>query len=391
MAAAAKAPPVARNGEATARVVVFCDHYGPSSTGGAERVAQAVNERLAPELDGLTVFTAQHAPAYADRGVAVERRNPVDLSRVLGAQLSVSFGYQRAASSFVARRRPAVICAHSLHFHSSVVATRVARRFAIPLVSVAHVGDLDHVRGVAGKLAALQEQSIGRWILRSSARVIAVSDAVRAHCLELGADERRVVVVPNGVDHHRFVVTDEPEPDPVQVLFVGRLIANKGVSVLVDAARLLRARDVRVRITFVGDGPMEQTLRRDTEHLPIDLVGRRDDVPSWIQKAHIVVRPSFSEGMPLAILEAMASRRCVVASDIPANRGLVEHGSNGLLHRVGDARSLAVAIERLAVDCVYRRALATEGHRTSLGFGWDRTAASYLEVIRAAGSREGRP
>jgi glycosyltransferase involved in cell wall biosynthesis len=367
-----------------ARLAVFCDYYGPTSTGGSERVAREVNRRLAGSVAQLTVLTAQPRPSFVDAGVGVVRLDPIDLSRVLGAQFSASTSYYRTADRALDHLDPNVLCTHSLHFHGSIVAARLARRRGIPLVSVAHVGDMANVRGLTRHLASAQELAIGRWILRSSSAVIAVSEAVRSHSIDLGADPSRVIVVPNGVDHTRFHPTSEPEERVPHVVFVGRLIANKGPMTLVEATQRLMDRGGPIRVTLVGDGPLEEQVRRASRGLPISVVGRSDDVPSWIRRATVVVRPSLTEGMPLAVLEAMASCRCVVASNIDANRVLIKHGSNGLLHPPGDAAAFADVLQLALTEHEMRRALAEAGHATSLRYSWDETAEGHRAVLADA-------
>lgn len=365
------------------RVLAFCDYYSPKSTGGAERVAREVNVRLARRGAQVHVVSAMESEPYRDADVDVSALRAFDMSPYLKAQLAVSPAYLRRALAIARRFRPSVIYAHSLHFHGSLVAAQVARKLGVPLVAVAHVADLTHLRGVTRTIGEAHERTAGRWILSRSRAVIAVSDAVRDHCIDRGAAPAKVVVVHNGVSHHRFPPTDEPADDVLRILFVGRLIANKGPQVLVSAARMLRERNVAFTVTFVGDGPLRSTIEQEARGLPVVCVGSSDDVSTWMQSSHVVVRPSFTEGHPLTVLEAMASRRCVVASDIAANREIVGHGETGLLHTCGDAASLADELETLSRLPIYRGALAERGNELSQRFTWTETATRHALVLRA--------
>lgn len=365
------------------RVLVFCDYYSPESTGGAERVAREVNVRLARRGAQVHVVSAMDGAPYRDADVDVTALQAFDMSPYVKAQLVVSPAYLRRALAAARRFRPSVICAHSLHFHGSLVAAQVARKLHLPLVTVAHVADLGHLRGVTRTIGEAHERTAGRWIMSRSRAVVAVSDAVREHCIDRGAAPAKVVVVHNGVSHSRFPATDEPDDDTLRILCVGRLIANKGPQLLLSAARMLVERNVSFTVTFVGDGPLRSTIERQAVGLPVTCVGASDEVSRWMQSSHVVVRPSYTEGLPLTVLEAMASRRCVVASDIAANREIISHGETGLLHTCGDATSLADELQTLSRLPVYRGALAERGHEVAERFTWAEAAGRHALVLRA--------
>jgi glycosyltransferase involved in cell wall biosynthesis len=366
------------------RVLAFCDYYSPLSTGGAERVAREVCLRLARRGAAVSVISAVDLAPYRDADVAVTSVRAYDLSPYVKAQLALSPGYLRQALALAERFRPTVITTHSLHFQGSVVAARVARRLGLGLVTVAHVADLAHLGGLTRPLGEAHERTIGKWIIGRSDRLVAVSGAVRDHCIERGADPARVDIAYNGVDHALFSPSDEPLVDRPHIVFVGRLIANKGPGLLVDAARLLHGRKLAFRVTFVGDGALRGAIERGAVGLPVRCVGASSDVASWMRDANVVVRPSFTEGLPLTVLEAMASRRCVVASDIAANREVVENGVTGLLHRVGDAHSLADALEQLLRRPDQRTALADAGEIRARRYTWDNTARGHARALLGA-------
>jgi glycosyltransferase involved in cell wall biosynthesis len=373
------------------RVLEFCDHYAAGSTGGSERVARQVNVRLTSMGARVTVLSAVHSEPFADDGIRVVPFPAVDLSRALSVQLSVAPTYHRAAATVAREWRPDVLYTHSLHFHGSIVAARLSRALGLPLVTVAHVGDVSALAPQARVLADVHEQTIGRFILRRSHTVVAVSQSVARHCARRGADPRAIVVAPNGVDHDRFAPAPEPG-GPATVLFVGRLIDNKGPGVLLHAARILRRDGLAVRVLFAGDGPRRGELEREAQRHDdlATFLGRRDDVPELLAQAHVVARPSLTEGMPLAVLEAMAAGRCVVVSDIAAHREIVDCGSTGLLHRTGDARDLAEKLRLVLTSPALRSRLATASYESSLAFTWDATALRHASALAEAAS-VGRP
>lgn len=385
------------------RVLAFCDYFPPSSSGGgSERVAFEVYRRLCAAGASVTVVTAvppgttvADSSAGALEGIEVVTVVGRDLSRVTGAQVLVATGLRSRARELVGSLRPHVLHANSLHFQTTVAATWTARRTGVPLVTTVHLAGIDllpaHVRAATG----VWERTIGRWVLASSAEVVAVSEAVDDHVRTRTGGDRRVHVVPNGVDLDVFV--PGPEEDPPVIAFVGRLIANKGPAVLVAAARTLAEAGRSFQLRVVGDGPQREELEAAVAASPelaerTTFTGFSPVVHQHLAGASILVRPSLTEGMPLAVLEAMAADVCAVVSDIPANGLVVDHDRTGLLFPVGDAPALAAVLASLLDDPERRRALARAGYEMAQGFSWDATAAGTAAVlVDAAGWAPGAP
>lgn len=168
----------------------------------------------------------------------------------------------------------------------------------------------------------------------------------------------QVAMLPgSGVDCRRF----RPKPLPsnetgkAELLFVGRLLGDKGVRELAEAMRLVRSRRPGVRLTLLGElGAANRTAVSAKEVAGWEKegllrhVGKTDDVRPFIAASDAVVLPSYREGMPRSLLEAAAMGRPLLASDVPGCRDLVRHGENGLLFPVRSAEGLAQAIEQFA-------------------------------------------
>jgi glycosyltransferase involved in cell wall biosynthesis len=107
-------------------------------------------------------------------------------------------------------------------------------------------------------------------------------------------------------------------------------------------------------------------------------------VARQLANADIFVRPSLTEGLPLAVLEAMAARVCVVASDIPGNRDLVRNELNGLLFKPYDSSSLADALRRALRSPLEARSLAEAGYETARSYSWENAARRTAESLLTA-------
>jgi glycosyltransferase involved in cell wall biosynthesis len=377
------------------RVLAFCDYLSAASCGGSERVAIEVYWRLAAQGAEITVLTTGARGDGTVEGVRVVAVPTLDLAGVVRAQVALAPGAVTAAARLARHVRPHVLHANSLHFQTSLAAALLQRRLGVPLVATAHLGPVRFLRAGLRAAATAHERTVGRFILARSARAIAVSDSVAAHLRALGVPADRIEVVANGVDHRRFFPAPAVDPGPsaepgaLSVAFVGRLIANKGPHLLVEA---LRTAGPHVRATFLGDGPMRRGLEQRVARLGL---GARvafegtvagPDVAERLRAADVLVRPSLTEGLPLAVLEAMASGTCVLASAVPGNLDLVEDDVTGLLFRPGDPAHLARQLARLAADPALRLRLAAAGHRRSLDYSWDATAAGTGRVLASVAS-----
>jgi glycosyltransferase involved in cell wall biosynthesis len=158
------------------------------------------------------------------------------------------------------------------------------------------------------------------------------------------------------------------------VLWVGRLDPVKGVDFLLRAVAMLAGKS-DVRLLLVGDGPERNRLKALAQDLQLQdrvfFLGPRSDVPSLLKIAELFVFPSRTEGLPNALLEAMAAAKPIVATDVPGCRDLIQHEQTGLLVPYGDTPALAAAISRLLADA---------GLSCRLGQQAQRVAASYWNI-----------
>jgi glycosyltransferase involved in cell wall biosynthesis len=192
----------------------------------------------------------------------------------------------------------------------------------------------------------------------------------REALISLGIAKDRIVLIPgSGVDIKRFTPLAEPDAPPT-FGFVGRLLDDKGIRTLIAAHRLLRARmpDARILIAGTPDpanpaSVSEAEAKSWNEQPGIAWLGHVHDIPDFWAQAHVAVLPSRREGIPMALLEAAACGRALIASDVPGCRELVLHDQNGLLFPVDDVTALANAMARLAADPQLRARYATAARK----------------------------
>jgi glycosyltransferase involved in cell wall biosynthesis len=160
----------------------------------------------------------------------------------------------------------------------------------------------------------------------------------------------------SGVDLGEFSYTPLPQGTPI-VLLAARLLADKGVREFAEAARLLRKNGREVRFCLVGTpDPANPSSLTDAELASweaegiVERWGQRNDMANVLRAAHIVVLPSYREGLPKVLLEAAAVGRAVVTTDVPGCRDAIEPEVTGVLVPAKDAEALAFAIEKLLLN-----------------------------------------
>ncbi|MCW9035024.1 MAG: glycosyltransferase family 4 protein [Rhodospirillales bacterium] len=179
--------------------------------------------------------------------------------------------------------------------------------------------------------------------------------------LGIGKPERTYLIKGSGVSMTDFPVAGEPTGTPIAT-FVGRMLWDKGVGELVEAARLLKEKGITITVQLVGTPDPANPKSIPQEILEgwknegvIEWLGHREDIADLWEASHIAVLPSYREGLPKSLLEAASCGRPMVATDVPGCRELVNEGSNGLLIPSQDAERLAEALEKLATDPTLRK------------------------------------
>jgi glycosyltransferase involved in cell wall biosynthesis len=212
------------------------------------------------------------------------------------------------------------------------------------------------------------------WLLRRpKATALVQNPDDRAMALEFGVPPQRVALIPgSGIDVDSL--TPLPEPEGLfTVGFVGRLLADKGVQVLVRAQEMLAARGIAVRVLLAGapdpSNPAsipEAVLAQWRARPNLVLLGHTNDIHAVWAQSHIGVLPSRREGLPKSLLEAAACGRALIATDVPGCREIARAGVNALLVPPDDAQALADAIETLAKDRDLRLRFAQASRRLAV-------------------------
>jgi glycosyltransferase involved in cell wall biosynthesis len=352
-------------------------------------------------LDGVTIHRFRYAPAPIEKLThdepALDRisKNPTYLSLVPAYVVAGSL----AAARLARRKRYDVVHAFWPIPHG-LFAIAAKRAGKAGMVSTFFSAEL-HWSGTTRKVMV----PIVQRIVRESDAVTVIS-SYTAEMLRSIAGDTRSVVIPFGaaMDPPQSVTTRiRHAEDPFELIFVGRLVARKGVPVLLDAVALLRG-DERLSVRIIGDGPEREAL--ETRAAQLGLAERvafegtisADRLRAAVEACDALVLPAIvtekgeTEGLGVVLIEAMQYGKLVIATDTGGIPDVVEDGATGILVKPGDAVALAAAIRGAMNDParVGRLAAAGREHATT-EFSWDSIVGRLVEVYDAVVGSRAKP
>jgi glycosyltransferase involved in cell wall biosynthesis len=234
---------------------------------------------------------------------------------------------------------------HAHGYKADALALLAARRAGIRVVSTPHGFSRD-----AGRVLAAYE-AFDRWLLRFVECVYPLSEELRDQLRHSGVPERKLKLVLNGLDIDEV---DQAVPTLVRregqtvIGYLGRLIRSKNIECLIDAFSRVATCRGEVRLVIAGSGPLAEELQalasRRGVGERVEFTGYRTDGLGVLKAFDLFAFPSLQEATPRCVMEAMAARVPVLASDIPGNRVLIEDGDSGRLVAPGDPERLATAL-----------------------------------------------
>lgn len=279
---------------------------------------------------------------------------------------------------------------HSFLFHGNLAARRGARKAGFPRDRV--ICEIQTV-----EVERRWHLWVDRWTHRGCRFTIGNSPSVVDHLARHARIPReRLRLVRGGIDPRPYqdaLPVDRaslglPAGAPL-VLWVGRLDPVKGLDVLIESFKQVAAK-TEAHLLLAGDGALRDQLQRQIDRLAlggrVHLLGARSDVPALLKAANLFVFPSHTEGLPNALLEAMAAECPIVTTNVPGCRDLITHDSSGLLVPNGDTNALTASMQCLLGDEATARRLAAQASRRvtdqwHIEAMFDTYAAAYAEAL----------
>jgi glycogen synthase len=389
------------------RVLILSWEYPPLIEGGLARHVRKLSEALCEQGTEVHVLTRggeESPPEQSVAGVNIHRVREPERPRDLGEFVA-----------WVERMNSDMLAAgvelgdrfefDLVHGHDWLVAAacgHLSRRFRAPLVTTIHATEYGRHQGWVEEHPQSYIHGVERWISNRSDRVIVCSYYMREQVADIfGADERRITVIPNGIDPEDLQPQDHSElerlraefaaPDERLVLLIGRLVYEKGFQLALEVMPEVIEAVPGTRFLVAGSGTHESELRRQAEDLGLMTHGTflgwiGDDVlHSLYRIADVCVVPSIYEPFGLVALEAMASDCPCIVADTGGLREVVPNDDVGLRFQDRDPRSLGVTVKRVLTDSELRDRLVAEASEHVLRFDWsdvaERTAALYSHLV----------
>lgn len=355
------------------------DRAGGTGTASSLTVLHCVPSLYVGGINRALVASLAALAGGSDRHLVCTLSDRVDLRAEIEAQgvTLVSLGHRSTADAprtlwrlVRLLRSEGVDVVHAHQFLARAYAGVAGLLARVPVVASVHnVHSKLEIDPSAGqhraRLLGAAQDLVDRATCR---RIIAVSQAVAdAQFADRPRLRSRVVVIPNGIDGARFAPASASAParadldaelglapDALVLVNVGRMVADKAQRLLVPIAAQLVEAGHDVQVLVVGAGPESDAVAADAAQAGVServhLLGGRDDVAALLGRADQVVVTSVREGFSVAVLEAMAAARPIVASDIPPVAEALRPDVDGVLVPPGDAAAFATAIDALARD-----------------------------------------
>lgn len=340
-------------------------------------------------LDGVEVIRFRYAPRewqtlVNNGGIAANlRRHRWKWLLVPG----FVFGQYWAARRLLKQRSIGAVHAHWL-IPQGMIARWLQRSTGMPYVSTSHGGDLFGLRG-------RWLEAVKRRVASSAEAMTVVSTAMRDEAQRIGLCPPKLVVLPMGVDlRHRFVIHAHEERNADELLFVGRLVAKKGLPHLLDALPLVLAKRPKTVLTIAGFGPEELALRKQVgrlgvaEHVRFLGATPQAELPVLYRRASVFVAPFVrdesgnQEGLPVVLMEAIGCGCPVVVGKVAGISDLLGDAVDEICVDAADPHVLAAAILATLDDVPRSQARALRIREAAVGcIDWQVIADGYAQLI----------
>ncbi|MEM1588483.1 MAG: glycosyltransferase family 4 protein [Candidatus Bathyarchaeia archaeon] len=277
-----------------------------------------------------------------------------------------------------------LIDAHAHLFFTTAIAVKAARDEEKPVITTVHglIAKRDIIANMA-QYAYLW--SVGAWALKNSTKVVCLTESEAKEVMKLGVKRKNIEIIPIAIDVEKF------SPSSLEkgyLLWIGRLVKEKGIEFLLKAMKLLKE---KVKLIIVGDGPLRKNLMHEALSMGLKnevlfiKEASREQVIKLLQECSLFILPSLREGLPMVLLEAMATGKPIAASNIQSFKEVLKEF--GVFFNPYDPQSIAEAISLLLNDFKLRKSLGAAGRElVEEKYSWNAVLPKiewlYEEVLR---------
>lgn len=362
--------------------VAFIINNYPPKVGGLEQHVSMLATTLARAGTKVTVIALDNAHLGIEEGLMEIHRLKATptVAGVLSAPLP---GTTRQIHKLLAARGVTLISTHTRFFPMSLIGIRVGRRLGVPVVHTEHGSD--YVRGVSqivGIASKFIDKTMGRYILRHSTAVLAISDGAQAFVKRLGGVQSQIFH--NAIEVAAFLPRGPRSQSPHRLVFLGRLVPGKGWERALDVAETLSADFPELEIHFIGDGAERSRLEDELKTSPVrsratvhGYLGS-EKIRDLLTDAILLNPTTLSEGFQTTMLEAIAARAAVVSTPVSAAYYLANLGARVDIVSDDDPQRWVEATRDLLSNNWLQPDPAILDN-----FDWDHRAQEYLAIADA--------
>ena len=335
------------------KILVVINRLG---VGGAERlVIDDVNEML---KRGINVRLLTLSPEKRENSLVTDCNIPLEKWEIIHFKFFLALSSWFSFIRFVQEYKPDVVISH-LWYANTI--SRIVSKFCGIKTHLAFEHNVYD-------LVKTKKMFFIDWVLqRFSTKTIAVSETVKESLIRHRIAHDRILVLPNGIDTSRYLnIRDEKLRKQLNAknefvyIFIGRLIEQKGVNVLLEAFAKINLG----LLLIVGDGADKEKLLNLVDKLELQkrvhFLGIRQDIPSLLAISDCFVLPSRYEGLPIVLIEAIVSGKAIIISDFESGKELITNGENGLIVPKENSEMLAQAMLKLQEDHQLRARFKTQ-------------------------------
>jgi glycosyltransferase involved in cell wall biosynthesis len=371
------------------RILILAGVYLPV-VGGYIKIIHELAQNLTDSgytIDILTCNSGNAAPCETLDNINIYRLSSWEL--VQGNFLVPKISYRNIVALLnLAKNDYHCIITNTRFYLICFIGWILSRWHAIPLIHLEHgsrhtVSDNSWVSLIAN----LYDHSAGSLLVRNAAINFGVSAAATEFLRHLGA--KKAKIMHNGINFSSFQDAkpdaDIKRPGSIVITYIGRLIYAKGIQDLLSVFPEIKG---DVQLLIVGDGPYRSELEALAHHGHISNVtfyGEQhpENIPGILKSTDIFVNPSYSEGLPMSVLEACAAGCAVIATDVGGTEEIILDGLTGFLIKPGDRQDLTEKIGLLLRDKAIREAIGKNAQAYVMeNFSWDQIMGRWITEMR---------
>ena len=374
------------------KILVFSPYY-PPHIGGLETHCDEFNKYLSKKKFNITVFTPRIPASSLEKEIIYSN---VTVIRFPAWEIIPNYPIPKFWDNnfFILWKglgisKYSLVISRTRFFFTSLMAGFFCKKNNVKWIHIEHGSDFVHSSNfIYTFLAKLYDYTLGRCVLKFSDIVVANSIASASFCRSLY--KRDYEIIYRGIEKISIAnLAVDPVflkySDKVKIIYVGRLIAGKGIIDLIDAVSLIKKKDWILFI--VGGGPQKEEIKKyiDKKSLSQNIVmlGEkvRNEAMKLLSLSNVVVNPSYSEGLPTSIIEASMFGKAIVATDVGGTNEIVKDKVSGLLVKPKNIIELKNGIEMFLDSKSLRKSMGKKAIFQSKKFNWENSILMYLKII----------